>query len=321
MNLVTATCAVCSAEYQVQKGREKYKKTCSKECRVKAGALTRTTGVTMVTRPCPVCSTEFSVKKGAEKNKQYCSAACGHKARAAAITTTETRSCAYCAGAFTARPSSKVTLCSTKCAGLAKRKQETRYCKACEKPFSVFSKSKVHYCSVECGNHGQKALRTKHKAVSCKHCGKVELVRPWRAGSHIYCSRACMAVCDDLSARRAELVSGEGNPNYKGTTVKAVSATGKTYSRQSPTLELVKSAARRAGKKNATPKWMDKAAVEAIYAKAQKFMELTGEPFHVDHIVPLTSDLVCGLHWEGNLQILSGHDNLSKGNKHWPDMP
>lgn len=321
MNLVTAKCSVCTAEYQVQKGREKYKKTCSNECRIKAGALTRTTGVTMVARPCPVCATEFSVKKGAEKNKQYCSVACGHKARAAVLTTTETRSCAYCAGAFTARPSSKVTMCSTKCAGLAKRKQETRYCKACEQPFSVFSKSKVHYCSVECGSRGQQALRVKRVAVVCKTCKKAELVTPERASKYRYCSRACMGMCAELATAKSERTSGSNNPMYTGATYETVSSTGKVYRRPPIELELAKYAARRAGKKNATPKWMDKAAVEAIYAKAQKFMELTGEPFHVDHIVPLTSDLVCGLHWEGNLQILSGFDNLSKGNKHWPDMP
>lgn len=51
--------------------------------------------------------------------------------------------------------------------------------------------------------------------------------------------------------------------------------------------------------------------VRSIYHKAKD-----GE--HVDHIVPLTNDLVCGLHVSDNLQILSAHDNLSKNNKFDP---
>jgi hypothetical protein len=42
--------------------------------------------------------------------------------------------------------------------------------------------------------------------------------------------------------------------------------------------------------------------------------------YHVDHIVPLTSDLVCGLHCEANLQIAVGKDNIAKNNRWWPDM-
>jgi hypothetical protein len=108
---------------------------------------------------------------------------------------------------------------------------------------------------------------------------------------------------------------------YKGTGVPSISASGKQYRRQPLVVELAKSAKRRASKRNAAPAWANKEAIEAIYTKAKQFSDLTGEAFHVDHIVPLTSDWVCGLHWEGNLQILPGFDNLSKGNKTWPDMP
>ena len=108
---------------------------------------------------------------------------------------------------------------------------------------------------------------------------------------------------------------------YQGTGVKSISATGKEYRRQQLHKELANSAKRRASKKQAVPSWMDKAAVAAIYEKARRFTEITGEPFHVDHIVPLTSDIVCGLHWEGNLQVLPGAENLSKANRVWPDMP
>lgn len=80
-------------------------------------------------------------------------------------------------------------------------------------------------------------------------------------------------------------------------------------------------AKRMASKFKATPGWFDKAASDAMYEQAAEFEKLTGFSWHVDHIVPLQSDLVCGLHWHGNMQVISASQNQSKSNRHWPDMP
>ena len=71
---------------------------------------------------------------------------------------------------------------------------------------------------------------------------------------------------------------------------------------------------RRVAHRNAKPAWRDNAAIDALYAKAKE-LGLT-----VDHMVPLKSDFVCGLHWEGNMQLMSGAENGAKNNLHWPDM-
>jgi hypothetical protein len=72
---------------------------------------------------------------------------------------------------------------------------------------------------------------------------------------------------------------------------------------------------RNAIKKRATPIWFDESAVKKIYEKAAMRTKTEGIVYHVDHIIPINSPLVCGLHCVDNLQILRYDDNIRKGNK------
>lgn len=71
----------------------------------------------------------------------------------------------------------------------------------------------------------------------------------------------------------------------------------------------------------ATPNWADPKKIGEFYFAANFLSMVTGEWHHVDHIVPIRSKSVCGFHCQMNLRVISGAENQSKGNRHWPDMP
>lgn len=78
--------------------------------------------------------------------------------------------------------------------------------------------------------------------------------------------------------------------------------------------------ARRRGKL-VTPGWAEPTAIAAFYREAKRLEKETGVKHHVDHIVPINSLLVCGLHVENNLQVIPALENVQKRNLIWPDMP
>ncbi len=65
-------------------------------------------------------------------------------------------------------------------------------------------------------------------------------------------------------------------------------------------------------KENAIPPWADLLKIKEIYKNCPP-------TYHVDHIVPLKGQYVCGLHVENNLQYLPATENLKKRNKYEED--
>ena len=87
---------------------------------------------------------------------------------------------------------------------------------------------------------------------------------------------------------------------------------------------LARTRFRQAMKLRATPKWANKFIMEEAYDLASRRSKINCggvKKWHVDHIVPLRSKIVCGLHVHNNLQVIPSAENMSKGNRHWPDMP
>ncbi len=74
-------------------------------------------------------------------------------------------------------------------------------------------------------------------------------------------------------------------------------------------------AVKRARKRNATLPYANHFLIAEAYRLAKLREEVTGGRWEVDHIVPLTSPKVCGLHVEWNLRVITRRMNRSKGNK------
>ena len=108
----------------------------------------------------------------------------------------------------------------------------------------------------------------------------------------------------------------KGNKNYeeservrrkKWNESPAGRAAHKKWQRNNPELMAARQAKYRALRKRAIPSWADLDAIRWFY--------LNRPPgYHVDHIIPLQSAVVCGLHVSRNLQYLPALENRKKSN-------
>ena len=88
---------------------------------------------------------------------------------------------------------------------------------------------------------------------------------------------------------------------------RVLAETQKNYYLKNHHMMAYKKALRRSRKKLATPIWADLDKINEVYANCPN--DLT-----VDHIIPITSPIMCGLHVSWNMQYLTRSANSKKGN-------
>ena len=145
-------------------------------------------------------------------------------------------------------------------------------------------------------------------------------VRNYGASDEVKAARRAKYAADrDAEGKSARKPKAPPKPRHRDPA--KMQAYKTAWKGRNPAQVLESTQRRRARKLNATPAWSDPKACAAVYELAKYLTELTGVEHHVDHIVPLRSPLVCGLHVPANLDVVHASDNMAKGNRRWPNMP
>lgn len=152
---------------------------------------------------------------------------------------------------------------------------------------------------------------------TCAECQRARIAR-WHSGAGGKASRAASKFKHSAQIRASA-------KEYRKKNRARIVAYNSAYRREKRDWFLTYyrsyNAARKAAIIRATPEWADMEEIKGVYRAAHDVTSRTGKPHDVDHIVPLRSKLVCGLHVAANLRVIAATDNVAKGNRWWPDGP
>ena len=162
----------------------------------------------------------------------------------------------------------------------------------------------------------------------CQKCG-VERPEKGRCASCARIRAAAWHKANPERSRAAKARCAKARPEVYATRVgkwqrdnpDRVAARNKRWKKNNPGKVNASGMRRQASKLQATPSWANDFIIQEAYALAALRTRMLGFKWHVDHIVPLRSKVVCGLHCEANLQVIPARQNMVKNNRYWPDMP
>ena len=120
----------------------------------------------------------------------------------------------------------------------------------------------------------------------------------------------------DKNYQRIKDKKRKSNQEWNNRNKEKMSAYYKKYQSEHRAARNAAYAKRETIKLNATPWWSDLTAIKEKYIEADRLTRETKIKHQVDHIVPLQSKTVCGLHVPWNLQILTAEENNKKHTKY-----
>lgn len=135
---------------------------------------------------------------------------------------------------------------------------------------------------------------------TCVQCNRERLARDWREGKR-------WSQQDGSRSTEAVRKWTANNPEKKA-------EKNRKWRIENRAEHNAHAAKRRAAKTQRTPAWADHEEIGMWYGVAE-VLSRGGVEFHVDHIVPLQGQEVCGLHSHDNLQVLPWFENLRKSAK------
>ena len=168
---------------------------------------------------------------------------------------------------------------------------------------------------------------------TCNKCGNTKFLSEFHKDSHKKDGLCTLCKCCkrgnantwrvlNLEKGRANSIKWYHKNKHNFEVKERMALNSRKWRQDNPHLNAAKEARRRASKLKSTPAWLSPehhAHIKRTYKLAKIMEDITGDKYHVDHIVPLQGKEVCGLHVPWNLQVISASLNISKSNKYQGD--
>lgn len=139
---------------------------------------------------------------------------------------------------------------------------------------------------------------------------------------HVAKRRASNGCCVDCeAAKRNTEERKKYHQAYVDRNRETVRKTASRYIENNRGKVNARTAARHATKMQRQPKWLtkqEKLHMRCLYQVSAMRNRESDIKWHVDHIVPMQGENVCGLHVPWNLRVIPAEDNIRKSNRFEP---